>query len=99
MSLSTYNFNLNANFTPQNLTGTNAFTTATFYGFSGYNLSTNTPLFNSGTVWLGYASGKSVISIATGQSYTVNLFSSAGVSLSNYWINGGLGDGVFVVTQ
>ncbi len=84
--------------TPQNfISGATIFSNATFWGYSGFNIS-GVPQNNAGTVYISPNSGQMAISITAGSFATWALDPKTQKDdLSNYYIYGAAGDGVYAI--
>ncbi len=85
---------------PAQITGLNPplfFRNATFFGVKSFNAS-GVPVSNSSTIYYGISSGECPMSVGAGSSsaYTINT-SNERDSLSNYWVQGAIGDGCYII--
>ncbi len=82
---------------PQNLTTTfTPFNHIVIYPIKSFTIS-GYPTYNTNTVYLGVESGKLPIALATGSSYSLTVPSIHEESLQNWWIEGQVNDGVYVI--
>lgn len=73
------------------------FTTATFWAYKDFSAN-GIAIFNSGTIYIGMESGKLPIAVAAGDYFNWTLDAkNQSDSLSNFWLRGQTGDGVYVV--
>ena len=80
------------------ITGTSVqFSSATFYGVSGAHPNGRL-LPNVSNVYIGIKSGELPTLISSGESYNWNITPKAQKDdLSNFWVNGAVNDGVYVI--
>lgn len=84
--------------TPTQITGASVgFTSATFWGYSGRNAQ-GLELNNTSNVYLGVKSGEMIVTLSSGSYFNWNLVPrNQKDDLSNFWVQGTQGDGVYVV--
>jgi hypothetical protein len=84
--------------TPQRVIAESAlskFNTATVFGVSTFV--NGKPVNNTGTCYLGVAEGQQPIALTTGASYTFTIPEIVKENLNNVFIQGGVGDGFYVI--
>jgi len=89
---------ITTSYVPVRVTGdATLFRNATFFGYKNFNVS-GVPVNNGAIVYFGINSGECAMQIAAGSSSAYTIYTTQERdNLSNYFVQGASGDGVYVI--